>query len=95
MAKRMELIARRYVVRGRVQGVGYRYFAQAKAEETGVQGWVRNCDDGSVEAYAMGEPGQVNAFAGYLHQGPRFGEVRSVQESEAPLLQSRGFSIKH
>lgn len=95
MARKTGSIARRYIVRGRVQGVGFRYFAQARAAETGVSGWVRNRDDGSVEAYACGTPAQVDAFSGYLHQGPRFGEVRGVEEVEAPLLQSNGFSIKH
>ncbi len=95
MAKHERKIARRYIIKGRVQGVGYRYFAQAKANETGVLGWVRNLDDGSVEAYASGTEEQVAAFAGFLHMGPRFGEVRNVEETEAPLLQSGGFSIKY
>ena len=95
MLRKSELIGRRYIVRGRVQGVGFRYFAQARAAETGVSGWVRNRDDGSVETHVCGTRAQVDAYSGYLHQGPRFGEVRGVEEFEAPLLQSKGFSIKH
>ena len=89
-----ERMARRYVVRGRVQGVGYRYFARDRALELGVSGWVRNRDDGTVEAVACGTAEQLDAFSGYLHQGPRFGEVRGVEQQEAALLQSDGFSIR-
>lgn len=88
-------LSRLYIVKGRVQGVGYRYFAQTAAAELGVTGWVRNRDDGAVECYATGSPQQLAAFSGRLHIGPRFGEVRSVEELEAALLQSDGFSIKH
>jgi len=88
------LIARRYVVRGRVQGVGYRYFARDRAVELGVTGWVRNRDDGTVEALACGTAAQLDAFSGFLHRGPRFGEVRGVEQEEAALLQSDGFSIR-
>ena len=91
---KQELIARRYVVRGRVQGVGYRYFARDRALELGVTGWVRNRDDGTVETLACGTAAQLDAFSGFLHQGPRFGEVRGVQQQEAALLQSDGFSIR-
>lgn len=87
--------ARRYLVRGRVQGVGFRDFAQRAAAETGVTGFVRNLDDGRVEAVAVGTPGQLAEFAGRLRRGPRWGEVRGVEEHEHALLQSDGFSIKH
>ncbi len=94
MAKQ-ELLARHYVVRGRVQGVGYRYFARERAEMLGVAGWVRNRDDGTVEVYAVGTATQLDTLAGYLHQGPRFGNVRGVEQKEAALVQSEGFSIRH
>ncbi|MBI5083511.1 MAG: acylphosphatase [Acidobacteria bacterium] len=98
MAKQTEVVVRVYVVRGRVQGVGYRYFAQARAVEVGVRGWVRNRDDGSVEACAAGTSEQLSAFSGWLHRGPRFSDVRGVEEREASvadLLQSDGFVIRH
>ena len=95
MAKEQRLAARTYIVRGRVQGVGYRYFAQTWAAEVGVTGWVRNRDDGNVEVFANGTPQQLDEFAGRLRQGPRFADVRGVEEREAALLQSDGFSIKH
>jgi acylphosphatase len=95
MARQQRLAARIYVVRGRVQGVGYRDFAQNWASGIGVTGWVRNRDDGSVEVYASGTPAQLDEFAGRLRQGPRFADVRGVEEMEAALLQSEGFSIRH
>ena len=87
-------LARRYLVRGRVQGVGFRDFVQRAAVELGVTGWVRNLDDGRVEAVAAGTAAQLAEFAGRLHRGPRFSDVRGVEESEHALLQSEGFSIK-
>jgi acylphosphatase len=95
VAKRETRIARRFVVRGRVQGVGYRSFAQHAASLTGVSGWVRNRDDGSVEAVACGTKEQLDAFAGYVHTGPRWGEVRSVEVSECAPPANSGFSIRH
>ena len=95
MAKQQRLAARTYIVRGRVQGVGYRYFAQTWAVEVGVTGWVRNRDDGNVEVFANGTLQQLDEFAGRLRQGPRFSDVRGVEEHEAALLQSNGFTIKH
>ncbi len=95
MARQERKAARRYVVRGRVQGVGYRYFAQEWAHEIGVTGWVKNRDDGNVEVYAVGTEGQLSDFVGRLRQGPRMSDVRGVEEREAALLQSDGFAIKH
>lgn len=95
MARQQKLAARTYLVRGRVQGVGYRYFAQTWAADIGVTGWVRNRDDGNVEVYAAGTPAQLDELAGRLRQGPRFADVRGVEEMEAALLQSDGFSIRH
>lgn len=88
-------LARRYVVRGRVQGVGFRAFVNHGANALGVRGWVRNLDDGSVEVLAMGNPEQLNELASLLHRGPRFSEVRGVEETEAALVQLRGFSVKY
>jgi acylphosphatase len=95
MPPKQNAVARRYTIRGRVQGVGYRYFAQAQAVELGVRGWVRNRDDGCVEVHAEGSSEQLSAYCGLLRQGPRWSDVRGVEEQEAALLQSKGFSIKH
>jgi acylphosphatase len=88
------MIARRYIVRGRVQGVGYRNFAQQAAELTGIRGWVRNRGDGSVEAFAIGDTGQLSSFSGLLHKGPRWAQVRHVEELEAAPEECAGFRIK-
>ena len=86
--------ARFYRVRGRVQGVGFRYFVEHSAQQLGVTGWVRNADDGSVEVYAAGTSAQLSDLAGLLWKGPRFAEVRGVDESEARLESHAGFLIR-
>ena len=75
--------ARRWFVRGRVQGVGFRYFAQREAEALGLTGYVRNLDDGRVEVYAVGPEAKLSELAGRLHQGPRWSDVRGVEEQQA------------
>ena len=87
-------LAKLYRVRGRVQGVGFRYFVEHWAKPLGVQGWVRNMDDGSVEVYAVGTPEQLSDLAGRLRQGPRWAEVRGLEESDAPLEDHSGFSVR-
>jgi acylphosphatase len=77
-----------------VQGVGFRYFAERAAQQLGIAGWVRNRDDGCVEVYAVGTPEQLSEFAGLLWKGPRWAEVRGVDESEAALEKVRGFSVR-
>jgi acylphosphatase len=86
--------AMRFLVSGRVQGVGYRYFAERSARETGVTGWARNLDDGRVEVHANGTPAQLEDFEAKLWQGPRFADVRSVESSETPVLELSGFHIR-
>lgn len=87
-------LAKFYKVRGRVQGVGFRYFVNHSAQALGVRGWVRNDDDGSVEVYAVGTAAQLSELAGYLWKGPRWSEVRGVDESEAAMEDHAGFSIR-
>jgi acylphosphatase len=83
-----------YRVRGRVQGVGFRYFVEHSAQTLGIRGWVRNVDDGSVEVYAVGAAAQLSDLAGLLWQGPRWAEVRGVEEMEAPVEAYAGFSVR-
>ncbi len=75
---------RRYLVRGRVQGVGYRWFVEAEARALGLAGWVRNNPDGCVEVLAAGSREQLLALRGRLQQGPRAARVDAVEEWEAP-----------
>jgi acylphosphatase len=90
----MSRTARRYLVRGQVQGVGYRYFVERVAGELGLAGYAKNLDDGRVEVYAAGPPQQLAELSGYLWKGPRWAEVRGVDEQEAPVLKYLGFHIE-
>jgi acylphosphatase len=83
------MTARRWLVRGRVQGVGFRYFTQREAVALGVTGWVRNLDDGRVEVFGQGIEAAVDTLQGRLWQGPRWAEVRDVEVIEASLEGSR------
>jgi len=78
-----QLIARRFLVRGRVQGVGFRWFVEREAHILGIAGWVRNNSDGSVEVLAMGTTAQLAGLRSRLREGPRAARVDDVVESEA------------
>ncbi len=73
-------IARKFLIRGDVQGVGYRFFAQRAAARHQVTGYVRNCSDGTVEALAEGTPVEVEEFKNDLVTGPRWAAVGQVEE---------------
>ena len=75
--------ARRFVVRGRVQGVGFRWFVEREAHILGIAGWVRNNADGSVEIMAQGTRDQLTRLRSRLREGPRAARVDAVDESEA------------
>ena len=77
-------MTRRFVVSGRVQGVGFRWFVRNAARELGLAGWVRNLADGRVEAEASGTPEALDAFEGRLREGPRGAAVAAVEAQEAP-----------
>ena len=74
--------ARRFVVRGRVQGVGFRWFVEREAHILGVAGWVRNNADGSVEVLAQGSRDQLLGLRSRLRTGPRAARVDDVEEVE-------------
>jgi acylphosphatase len=86
--------ARRWFVAGRVQGVGFRYFVVHHAQALGLKGYTQNLDDGRVEVYAAGTEEALRELAGRLHVGPRFAEVRAVEEIEASMLKYEGFHIR-
>ena len=75
--------ARRYTVRGRVQGVGFRWFVEAEAHKLRLAGWVRNTSDGAVELMAVGTRPQLAALQAKLWQGPRAARVDDVEERPA------------
>ena len=88
-------IARKYSISGRVQGVGFRYFAERAAHALGISGYVKNCPDGSVEVYAIGDASALEVFRRRLEEGPRSAWVESVEESEMPVNERyREFSIE-
>ncbi|MBL8174536.1 MAG: acylphosphatase [Bryobacterales bacterium] len=86
--------ARRYFVRGRVQGVGYRYFVQRHATELGIRGYTRNLDDGRVEVYAVAGLDKLSELEGRLRKGPPFSDVRGVDGMEAPIERYYSFQIE-
>jgi len=75
--------ARRYTVRGRVQGVGFRWFVEAEAHKLRISGWVRNTSEGAVELLAIGTRAQLSALQAKLWQGPRAARVDDVEERPA------------
>ena len=77
--------AKRYLVAGIVQGVGFRFFTQHAAEKLRLSGYVRNLHDGRVEVYAIGTREQLAGLRAALEQGPRFSGVSEVREEAAPI----------
>jgi len=88
------LTARRFFIRGRVQGVGFRYFVERAAIERGIRGYARNLADGRVEVYAVGSEEKMGELAGLLREGPRWADVRGVEEREAPVQKYSAFRIE-
>jgi acylphosphatase len=88
------MIARRWLIHGRVQGVGYRYFVERSAVELGLKGYARNLDDGRVEVYAAGAKDKIAKLAGLLRVGPRWADVRGVDEQEAAVQTLDDFQIR-
>jgi acylphosphatase len=86
--------AYRYLVAGRVQGVGYRYFVLRLAEALGVSGYARNRADGSVEVVAEGDDGVLADFESRLREGPSFAEVTNVEREPIAERGVGGFDIR-
>jgi acylphosphatase len=89
-------VARHFLISGRVQGVGYRYFAKDAADREGVTGWVRNLPDGRVEALVEGDDEAVTRVERALRQGPGGARVSTVvvDEQEPPSGAHHGFSVR-
>jgi acylphosphatase len=86
--------AYRYLVEGRVQGVGYRYFVLRQAGQLGVSGFVRNRPDGSVEVVAEGGEDTLAALESRLREGPAFSEVSGVSRESIEPRGASGFHIR-
>ena len=86
--------ARRFVISGNVQGVGYRAFARQAARAIGATGWARNLANGDVEVHANGATAQLDDLEGRLRQGPRWAEVRGVTATDAPVSTDSTFEIR-
>jgi acylphosphatase len=89
-----ETVARRWLVSGRVQGVGFRFFVQKRAGELGLAGWARNVQDGRVEVYAAGPSKKLSELAAALHAGPPMSDVRAVEERDEAVEKLTGFRIR-
>lgn len=84
------------IVTGDVQGVGYRYFAQMKATQFGITGWVKNREDGSVEMEVVGEQASVDQFIRVLQEGNPFSKVSSIEvETLDATPNFHSFKIKY
>jgi acylphosphatase len=88
------LAAARYVVQGRVQGVGYRYFVLRHAEELGLAGYARNQADGTVEVVAEGDGAALETLEQHLQQGPSFAHVSGVDRQPIAERGAIGFHVR-
>ncbi|MFH1760491.1 MAG: acylphosphatase [bacterium] len=76
------------IIKGRVQGVGFRYFSREQAVKLGLNGWVRNLYDGSVVLEVQGEENYVEEFLKRIKQGPGFGYVTDMDINNIPVLEA-------
>ena len=91
----MAQVRRRVVVHGRVQGVFFRDGSQREAQRRGLTGWVRNRDDGTVEAVVQGDADAVDAFVRWAQEGPSAAEVSSVEVSDESVVEDEsGFEVR-
>lgn len=88
-------VARRYVISGRVQGVGFRFFAEAAAAREGLHGWVSNRPDGRVEIAAEGDAEALERFERHVRHGPPGARVDRVEiDDTTPGGRDTGFSVR-
>ena len=86
-----------YIIKGKVQGVGFRYFTKEQAEQLSLSGWVKNLADGSVETVASGDENTLTEFKKKLNQGPPLSRVDSIIERDISLQNEifHCFDIRH
>ena len=88
-------LARRFLVRGRVQGVGFRWFVEREAHILQIAGWIRNNPDGTVEVLAQGTREQLAGLHSRLREGPRAARVDQVEVSDAePIPGLASFQVR-
>ena len=88
-------VASQILVKGSVQGVGYRYFAMREAAQLGVNGYVKNLANGTVEVYVEGERDLIEHFKRILKEGPSFGRVDNLEVIEMPYQNKyKRFSVE-
>lgn len=85
----------RFHVRGRVQGVYFRQSTRQRALELQIDGWVRNCDDGSVEGLAHGEALALDALRDWLRRGPATARVDALDWQASEETPASGFVVRH
>jgi acylphosphatase len=86
------MISRHLIIRGRVQGVGYRDALRDEAERLNVSGWVRNRRDGSVEALVQGASEAVDAIVAWARRGPSIARVTDLRVNPAPAELDRPYT---
>lgn len=91
MSQDMDRTSLRLKIEGFVQAVGYRHFAVNEATSLGLDGWVRNCADGAVEALVSGETKAVEAFVAACMRGPKGSRVDNVELHRAEPPAEKGF----
>jgi len=84
----------RFVVRGQVQGVGFRFSAVAQARRWRLSGWIANRSDGAVEGLASGEADELAALRAWLERGPPAARVETVEWTESAERAGPGFTIQ-
>lgn len=91
------LACRRWVISGRVQGVGFRWFALDNAQAFGIRGWVANTRDGDVEVVGLGSPRSLAEFEVVLQAGPPAARVMRITSQDVPhhTVDCKSFIIKH
>jgi acylphosphatase len=90
----MQACARRVIVSGAVQGVGFRYFTRLRARELGLCGWVQNLPDGRVEVWVEGPGPVVEEMVDWLRTGPSSARVRELEQREVPPAAFERFEVR-
>jgi acylphosphatase len=97
MAEPQGLACRRWMLAGRVQGVGFRWFVLNNAQALGIRGWVANSYDGGVEVVGMASAATLDQFDALLAKGPPAARVTNITTEDVPhdFVDSKSFTIKH